>query len=381
MPPPHRARRHDSQRATRMAHQQGQQRQCREDVAQVEPGARGEARHLRRHGLELHPLADVLSQIQISDPQHDEPQRHRLGRGPSIRVADLLDRGVPPRQRSYGNREPDAVEETGRLLEDAVPVGLDAAGDLDQLEHRRRGEADPADEAADQPGATDLAQAGPPAIAEDGDRHAQAARPVVAPRRGHVEVESQDHDGEAGPPARGHGEDQPVGGVEPTPDRADDQPADQGQRRSHPVGVVPEQLVAPMPEPGFDGGALQPPEEEHHAHRQVQRREEGPIRYGRHRDAGAAQGRPEEADREETGEPVEDARRVARMRVGDHLHVRDAAAERPAQRTEHRELGGASMPVDPAGQEDCRQGRQRPGHHRPVFVAEIPANPPPQPEG
>ncbi len=241
-----------------------------------------------------------------------------------------------------------------------MPVGLEAAGHLDQLEHRRRREADPSDEAAHQPGAGDLGQSGPSAIPEDGQRHPQAARPVVAARRGHVEMESQDQDGETGPPAGGHGEDQPGGTVEPEADRADDQPAGQGQRRGQPVGVVPEQLMAPMPEPGLDGCPLQPPEEEDYAHGKVQGRAEGPIRHGRECGPGAAQGGPEKADHEETGEPIEHARRVARMGIGDHLHIGDAAAERPARahRTRRsRQPGVASPPV--------RTGGPRPGPRAP----------------
>ena len=53
-----------------------------------------------------------------------------------------------PGQSGDGDGDSDPVEEPGRLFQDAVPVGFVAAGDLDQFEHRRRGEADAADEPA-----------------------------------------------------------------------------------------------------------------------------------------------------------------------------------------------------------------------------------------
>ena len=65
------------------------------------------------------------------------------------------------------------------------------------------------------------------------------------------------------------------------------------------------------------------------------------------------------------------------MRVGDHLHIGDAAAERPAQRAEQGEVGEPSVPVEPPRQEDCGQGRQRPGIMAPYSWPKFPRIPHP----
>ena len=213
---------------------------------------------------------------------------------------------------------------------------------------------------------------------EDGQRHPQAARPVVAARRRHPQAQAQDQDEESGPPADGHGEDQPGGAVEPAADRTG-----RAARRRGPAVAASQSVsyqissIASLPEPGLDGRSLQPPEEKDDAHGKVQGRQEGPIRHGRQCGPRAAQGGPEEADHEQAGEPVEHARRVARMRIGDHLHIGDAAAERPAERAEHGEVGGPAMPVVPSGQEDRRQGRQRPGIIAPYSWPKFPRIPHP----
>ncbi len=58
------------------------------------------------------------------------------------------------------------------------------------------------------------------------------------------------------------------------------------------------------------------------------------IEDGWQRGPCAAHGRPEKADHEEREESVILRRRVPRVGVGDHLHVRHRAAQRPAEAAE-----------------------------------------------
>ena len=64
------------------------------------------------------------------------------------------------------------------------------------------------------------------------------------------------------------------------------------------------------------------------------------------------------------------------MRVADHLHIGDAAAERPPYRTEEAEEGDSAVPVFPPGEQNRGKRAQHAGDHRSVLVAVVAANAP-----
>ena len=78
-----------------------------------------------------------------------------------------------------------------------------------------------------------------PSHHQRGQRHPQAAGPVVPAGRGHAQAQAEDQDAEAGPPSDGHAEHQPRRRIEPPADRPGQHGADDRQQRRQPVGVVP----------------------------------------------------------------------------------------------------------------------------------------------
>ena len=67
---------------------------------------------------------------------------------------------------------------------------------------------------------------------------------------------------------------------------------------------------------------------------------------------------------------------MARMRVGNHVHVGNASAERPAKRAEKSEERNAASPIFAAGKKRRGHGGERAGNHRAILVPKIPANAP-----
>ena len=98
--------------------------------------------------------------------------------------------------------------------------------------------------------------------------------------------------------------------------------------------------------------------------------------HGGQRRPRATQGGPEEADQEQSAKTEQLAGGVAGVRVTDHLHVTDGAAEGPAQHAKQAEIGDLAPPVFAPGEQADRDGRQCPWEHGPGLVSVITADPP-----
>jgi len=134
----------------------------------VKPGPGGDPVHGLGNRPRTRPVGHVLPQVQVGDYQEDEPDGQELGlaaAGPR-RGFFRIHRADPSRQPAQGHGDADAIEQPRRLLEDAVPVRHVTAGHLHEIEHRRSGETDTADEPRDQRGARDFGKT-PPSPSQD----------------------------------------------------------------------------------------------------------------------------------------------------------------------------------------------------------------------
>ncbi len=69
------------------------------------------------------------------------------------------------------------------------------------------------------------------------------------------------------------------------------------------------------------------------------------------------------------------------VRVSDHLHVRNAASEGPAERSEKGEVRNPWQPIFATETKDARHCGERPWNHRSGLVPEVSSNAPADREG